>query len=60
MPVKTDKEVQTKYFFQGDKSAMIMNKKGTKIIAKAKKGIFHVSTKKISVLLTQKGYKEIT
>lgn len=48
-----------KRFLQGDKPAIIFNKKGSKVLARAKKGIFLATTPKIVSLLKIKGYSEV-
>ena len=49
----------TKFFLQGDKPAIIFNKKGTKILAQADKKMFVADTQKIISLLKGKGYQEV-
>jgi|GEM_PF-6898423 len=49
----------TKFFLQEEKPAIIFNKKGDKVLAQAKKGIFTALTTKIVSLLRIKGYKEV-
>ena len=54
---KKTKEINL-YFWQGDKPAIIFNKAGNKVLAKAIKGVFTVKTLKIATLLKRKGYEE--